>query len=91
MKQNTHPDYNFIVFKDVASDFAYLTRSTKKGEKTIKWEDGKEYPMLELEISSASHPFYTGKEKLMDTEGRIDKFRKKYAKLGTAKTEPEKA
>ena len=80
MKENTHPDYNFVVFKDAASDFAYLTRSTKKSDKTIKWEDGKEYPVIDVEISSASHPFYTGKVKLMDTEGRIEKFRKRYGK-----------
>ena len=78
MKKNTHPDYDFVIFKDTSSDFAYLTRSTKKPKETMKWEDGNEYPVLNLEISSASHPFYTGQEKLLDSEGRIEKFRKKY-------------
>ncbi len=80
MKDNIHPDYEFVVFKDIASDFAILTRSTKKSEETIKWEDGKEYPLVNIEISSASHPFYTGKQKLLDTEGRIEKFKRRYQK-----------
>ncbi len=78
MKSNIHPDYNFVIFKDGSSDFAYLTRSTKTSKEMMKWEDGNEYPVITLEISSASHPFYTGQQKLVDTEGRIEKFRKKY-------------
>ena len=78
MKKDIHPDYGFVVFKDIASDFQILTRSTKRSEEKVKWEDGNEYPMINIEISSASHPFFTGKQKLLDTEGRIEKFKKKY-------------
>ena len=88
MKKDIHPNYNFVVFKDAASDFAYLTRSTKSSDEKIKWEDGNEYPVVQFEISSASHPFFTGKHKLMDTEGRIEKFRKKYARNKKAEATP---
>ena len=80
MKDGIHPNYNYVVFKDSGSDFSILTRSTKSSQETIKWEDGNEYPLIRLEISSASHPFFTGKQKLMDSEGRIEKFRRKYKK-----------
>jgi large subunit ribosomal protein L31 len=80
MKKDIHPNYDFVVFNDIASDFKFLTRSTVKSNETIKWEDGKEYPVVNVEISSASHPFYTGKQKLLDTAGRIEKFRRKYQK-----------
>ena len=80
MKADIHPQYNDVVFQDVTSNFAFLTRSTLSSKESIKWEDGKEYPLLKVEISSASHPFYTGKQKLIDTSGRVDKFRKRYAK-----------
>ena len=80
MKQDLHPKYDFVVFKDIASDFTFLTRSTKTSENTIKWEDGNEYPVIEVEISSASHPFFTGKQRLVDTAGRIEKFKQRYAK-----------
>lgn len=76
MKKDLHPtDYRPVVFKDDAADFAFLTQSTAKSDKTIKWEDGNEYPLVQIHISSASHPFYTGKEKLLDTEGRVDRFK----------------
>jgi large subunit ribosomal protein L31 len=78
MKADIHPKYNEVVFQDVTSDLAFLTRSTLTSKETIKWEDGKEYPLVKVEVSSASHPFYTGKQKLMDTSGRVDKFRKRY-------------
>lgn len=78
MKKDIHPDYGFVVFKDIGSDFQILTRSTRKSDQTIKWEDGNDYPLINIEISSASHPFFTGKQKLVDTEGRIEKFKKKY-------------
>ncbi len=78
MKKDIHPDYKFVLFKDIASDFTILTRSTRGSSETMKWEDGKEYPVINLEISSASHPFFTGKQKLLDSEGRIQKFNKKY-------------
>lgn len=76
MKANVHPtDYRPMVVKDTASGFAFLTKSTAKTDKTTKWEDGNEYPLLEVYISSASHPFYTGKETMIDTEGRVDRFK----------------
>lgn len=79
MKKGIHPNYRPVVFKDVGVDFAVLTQSTIETDKTIKWEDGKEYPLYVVDISAASHPFYTGKQRTMDTEGRIEKFKKKYA------------
>ncbi|MCB1553411.1 MAG: type B 50S ribosomal protein L31 [Xanthomonadales bacterium] len=79
MKADIHPKYNEVVFQDVSSDFSFLTRSTLSSKETIKWEDGNEYPLIKVEISSASHPFYTGKHKIMDTSGRVDKFRRRYA------------
>lgn len=80
MKADIHPDYRQVVFHDVTSDFKFLTRSTLASKDTIKWEDGNEYPLLKVEISSASHPFYTGQNRVVDTAGRIDKFKKRYAK-----------
>jgi large subunit ribosomal protein L31 len=80
MKADIHPKYNEVVFQDVTSDFKFLTRSTLGSKETIKWEDGNEYPLIKIEISSATHPFYTGQNKIMDTSGRVDKFRKRYAK-----------
>ena len=80
MKADIHPDYRDVVFQDVTSDFKILTRSTLSSKETVKWEDGNEYPLIKIEVSSASHPFYTGQNKLMDTSGRVDKFRKRYAK-----------
>ena len=80
MKADTHPDYREVVFQDLSSDFAILTRSTVYSKETIKWEDGNEYPLIKVEVSSASHPFYTGKHKLMDTGGRVDRFKRRYNK-----------
>jgi large subunit ribosomal protein L31 len=80
MKTDTHPNYKPVVFQDVSSDFSFLTRSTMSSKDTIKWEDGKEYPLIKVEISSHSHPFFTGKQKVIDAGGRVDKFRKRYAK-----------
>ncbi|MDA3906664.1 MAG: type B 50S ribosomal protein L31 [Bacteroidales bacterium] len=81
MKKDIHPtDYRFVVFKDMSNDYAFLTKSTAKTKETIEWEDGKEYPLFKLEISDQSHPFYTGKMKLVDSAGRVDKFRNKYKK-----------
>ena len=87
VKADIHPKYNDVVFQDVTSDFSFLTRSTLTSKDTVKWEDGKEYPLVKVEVSSASHPFYTGKQKLMDTSGRVDKFRKRY---GAAKPDAAK-
>ena len=78
MKKSIHPEYRDVIFKDVSCDFTLKTRSTIKTDQTIKWDDGKEYPYVKLDISSASHPFYTGKQKVVDTEGRIEKFQKKF-------------
>lgn len=87
MKQAIHPnDYRPVVVQDPAAGFAFLTKSTAKTDKTIKWEDGNEYPLLEVFISSASHPFYTGKETLVDTEGRVDRFKAR-AKAAEARKE----
>ena len=80
MKKDIHPKLYDVVFKDVSCDFSFLGKSTQTSKETVKWEDGNTYPMLKVEISSASHPFFTGKQRVMDTEGRIDRFRKKYAK-----------
>ena len=89
MKKEIHPDYNYVVFKDPSCDFAILTKSTRTSEETIKWEDGNEYPLITVEISSGSHPFFTGKEKQYDKEGRVEKFRRKYQQ-SAAKTEKKK-
>lgn len=78
MKADIHPKYQDVVFQDVSSDFSFLTRSTLGSKEKIKWEDGQEYPLIKIEISSASHPFYTGKHKVIDTSGRVDKFRRRY-------------
>jgi len=78
MKQNLHPKVNTVVFKDISCDYAFLGTTTMHSSETIKWEDGKEYPLIKVEISSASHPFYTGKQRVMDSEGRIDRFKKRY-------------
>lgn len=88
MKKDIHPqDYRLVVFKDMSNDYAFLTKSTVKTKETIQWEDGNEYPVVKLEISHTSHPFYTGKIKLVDTAGRVDKFKNKYAKHFAKKTE----
>lgn len=81
MKQGIHPQgYRFVVFKDMSNGYSFLTRSTAPSKETVKWEDGNEYPLIKLEISNTSHPFFTGQKMLVDTAGRIDKFKKKYAK-----------
>ncbi|BCL75742.1 50S ribosomal protein L31 type B [Jeongeupia sp. HS-3] len=81
MKADLHPEYKEVIFFDASVDFKFLTRSTMtaKGKETMKWTDGQEYPVVRLDISSESHPFYTGKQKIVDTAGRIEKFRNKYA------------
>lgn len=81
MKKGIHPEsYRFVVFKDMSNGSAFLSRSTASSKETVQWEDGKEYPLVKLEISNTSHPFYTGKNVLVDTAGRIEKFRKRYEK-----------
>ncbi|HLS14518.1 MAG TPA: type B 50S ribosomal protein L31 [Beutenbergiaceae bacterium] len=86
MKKDIHPEYHPVVFRDISADFSILTKSTATSENTVEWEDGNTYPVIDVDISAASHPFYTGKQKIMDTAGRVEKFRRRYAK-----TEDKKA
>ena len=89
MKKDLHPtDYRPVVFQDLSNGWSFLTKSTAKAEETIKWEDGNEYPLVKVHVSSASHPFFTGQEKLMDIEGRVDKFK---ARQEAAKSRAEAA
>ena len=82
MKKDIHPEsYRLCVFKDMSTEFAILTKSCVETEETIKWKDGNDYPLVKMEISSDSHPFFTGKAKMLDTAGRIDKFKNKYKKF----------
>ncbi|MGY5137193.1 type B 50S ribosomal protein L31 [Streptomyces nigrescens] len=83
MKPGIHPAYRPIVFRDKAADFAFLTRSTATSDKTIEWEDGNTYPVIDVEISSQSHPFYTGTARVLDTAGRVERFERRYARRGT--------
>ena len=85
MKLGIHPDYREIVFVDVSNNFSFKTRSTMATKETIKWEDGNEYPLAKIETSSESHPFYTGTQKIMDTAGRVEKFRQKFGSTAVAK------
>ena len=79
MREEIHPkDYRYVVFQDTSTGFRFLTRSTIHTKETTTWEDGKEYPFHTLDVSSDSHPFYTGKQKILDTAGRVDRFRRKY-------------
>ncbi len=80
MKNDIHPKVREVVFKDISCDYSFLGTSTLDSKEMIKWEDGKEYPLVKVEISSASHPFFTGKQRVLDTEGRIDRFKRKYGK-----------
>ena len=81
MKKDIHPgNYRMVVFKDMSNDYSFLSRSCADTKETITWEDGNEYPLIKLDISHMSHPFYTGKIKLVDTAGRIDKFKNRYKK-----------
>src|SRR5690625_5779125 len=90
MKKDTHPeDYRLVVFKDFSCDEAFLTRSTAPSRDTIVWEDGKEYPLIKLEISNKSHPFYTGRMKYVDTAGSIVKFNRRFANLNNKKEKIE--
>lgn len=80
MKADIHPNYRPVIFLDQSTNDAFLTRSTVSTKETMRWEDGNEYPVYKLEVSSKSHPFYTGKHKIVDSGGRVDKFRRRYAK-----------
>ncbi len=78
MKPDIHPSYRPVVFQDTSSDFKFLTKSTIDTSETVEWDDGETYPLAKVEISSKSHPFYTGKQILVDTTGRVERFRKRY-------------
>lgn len=81
MRKDIHPEnYRLVVFKDMSNDYTFITKSTAPTKETIAWEDGKEYPLIKVEISNTSHPFYTGKSVFVDTAGRIEKFKKRYSK-----------
>ncbi|MFQ6145719.1 type B 50S ribosomal protein L31 [Streptomyces sp. SID10815] len=82
MKPGIHPAYRPVVFRDKAGDFAFLTRSTMTSDKTVAWEDGRTYPVVDVEISSASHPFYTGTARVLDTAGRVERFERRYGRAG---------
>lgn len=82
MKKGIHPEeYRTVVFKDVTCDYAFLTKSSANSKETIQWEDGNEYPLVKVEISDQSHPFFTGKMQFIDTAGRIDKYKQRFAKF----------
>jgi large subunit ribosomal protein L31 len=82
MKEGIHPEYREVVFQDMSNDFKFITRSTIQTRETIEFE-GATYPLIKIEVSSESHPFYTGKHKIVDTAGRVDKFRKKFGSVGS--------
>ncbi|MGO1198396.1 MAG: type B 50S ribosomal protein L31 [Dermabacteraceae bacterium] len=79
MQKNIHPQYRPVVFRDAAAGYSFLTNSTRTSENTVLWEDGAEYPVIDVEVSSASHPFYTGQARELDTAGRIERFRRRYS------------
>ena len=78
MKSEGHPEYRFVVFKDISTGHEFMTRSSIETKETTEWEDGKEYPVYKLEVTSDSHPFFTGKQHYVDTAGRVEKFLRKY-------------
>ncbi len=80
MKPGIHPAYRPVVFRDRSAGLTFLTRSTLTSEQTIEWEDGHTYPLVDVEVSAASHPFYTGRSRVLDTAGRVEKFRRRYAR-----------
>ncbi len=90
MKPDIHPEYRYVVFQDTSSDLRFLTRSTIRTSETTEWEDGETYPLAKVEISSASHPFYTGKQILVDSGGRVERFRRRYSKVGAGKDQAPK-
>lgn len=78
MKQQIHPEYRPVVFRDRAAGHAFLTRSTAVTDRTVEWEDGRTYPVVDVDVSSASHPFYTGQGRVLDTTGAVEKFNRRY-------------
>jgi len=91
VKSDIHPEYRYVVYQDTSSDFSFLTRSTVATSDTIEWEDGNTYPLAKVEISSASHPFFTGKQKLIDTGGRVERFQRRYQKLNKGAAAADKS
>ena len=88
MKKGIHPEYQTVVFQDTAADVAFLTRSTATSNQTIQWSDGRTYPLIRVDISAASHPFWTGNQRVIDTAGQVEKFRRRYGnRRGGAPTE----
>ncbi|MEM7143325.1 MAG: type B 50S ribosomal protein L31 [Actinomycetota bacterium] len=84
MKSDIHPDYRFVVFQDMSAGTSFLTKSTISTSETVTWEDGNEYPLAKVEISSESHPFFTGQMKIVDTAGRVERFEKRYGRRKAA-------
>lgn len=80
MRKNIHPEYRPVVFRDRSAGFAFLTRSTAVGDQTVEWNDGLTYPVIDVDVSSASHPFYTGRGRTLDTTGRVERFNRRYAR-----------
>lgn len=78
MKKDIHPEYDYVVFRDKSANFAFLTRSTLLPAERVTWTDGKDYPVIDVEISSASHPFYTGNQRVVDTAGRVERFNRRF-------------
>jgi large subunit ribosomal protein L31 len=87
MKKEIHPNYREVVFLDVSIDYSFMTKSTVRTSDTVKWKDGKDYPLYKLDTSSESHPFYTGTQKMVDTAGRVEKFRQKFGSKKGTKTQ----
>ncbi|MBO1751806.1 type B 50S ribosomal protein L31 [Actinotalea sp. BY-33] len=88
MKKDIHPEYRPVVFRDVTADFSILTRSTRTSTQTVEWSDGATYPVIDVDVSSASHPFYTGRTRVLDTAGRVEKFRRRYGTDASSASAP---
>jgi large subunit ribosomal protein L31 len=82
VRKGIHPEYREVVFRDIGADFAFLTRSTVTSDRTVEWTDGRTYPVVDVDVSSASHPFYTGRSHVLDTAGRVERFRQRYGTRG---------
>ncbi len=89
MKQDIHPDYRLVVFQDTSSGTSFLTKSTINTPETTTWEDGNEYPLAKVELSSASHPFFTGQMQIVDTAGRVERFEKRYGRRKKKQVAPD--
>ncbi|MEU9972010.1 type B 50S ribosomal protein L31 [Streptomyces sp. NPDC051014] len=85
MKARIHPESRPVVFRDRAADVAFLTRSTAHSSRTVEWEDGVTYPVIDVEVSSASHPFYTGRSRVVDSAGRVERFERRYGRTAAAR------